>query len=109
MVAGYDNSTVCMETVMAQCYSTIKDSDIDHMFARAPEVIQSVRMNGAVTDKLLGRLGIVKLLNGAHINGDNLVTWRQHAHVMSHGNSKAKFVNYLQMRADKITQSCSSS
>jgi phage-related minor tail protein len=90
-----------METVMAQCYSTIKDSDIDHMFAQAPEVIQQVRTNGAVTDELLDRLGIVKLPNGAHINRDKLVTWRQHAHVMSHVNSKAKFVNYLQMRADK--------
>jgi hypothetical protein len=47
----------------AQCYSAIKDSDIDHMFAQAPEVIQQVRTNGAVTDELLDRLGIVKLPN----------------------------------------------
>ena len=30
-----------------------------------------------------------------------MVTWRQHAHVMSHTDSRAKFVDYLQMRTDR--------
>lgn len=36
-----------------------------------------------------------------HINRDGLVTWRQHAQVMSHTASKAKFVDYLLMRSER--------
>jgi hypothetical protein len=86
---------------MAQCYSTISDDALDHMFINAPEVIEQVRLKGSVTDDLLDRLKIAKLPGGQHINRDNLVTWRQHAHVLSHSDSKAKFINYLRMRADK--------
>ena len=86
---------------MAQCFTTMTPEDLDHMFLQAPEVIQQVRSNGAVTDELLDMLKIAKLSDGAHINRDSLVTWRQHAHVMSHVNSKAKFINYRQMRADR--------
>ena len=100
-VVGFDHSTVCLETVMAQCYSTISEQAMDHMFLHAPEVIAKVRSDGRVTDVFLDSLNIVKLPEGSHINRDDLVTWRQHAHVMSHNDSKAKFVDYLQMRADK--------
>lgn len=86
---------------MAQCYTTLDDNDLDHMFLQAPEVIQEVRSKGAVTDEFLDRLEIAKLPEGAHINRDSLVTWRQHAHVLSHDDSREKFINYLQMRADK--------
>lgn len=71
------------------------------MFINAPEVIEQVRLNGSITDDLLDRLKIAKLPEGQRINRDDLVTWRQHAHVLSHSDSKAKFINYLQMRADK--------
>ena len=74
---------------------------MDHMFLHAPEVIAKVRSDGRVTDAFLDSLDIVKLPDGSHINRDALVTWRQHAHVMSHSDSKAKFIDYLQMRADK--------
>lgn len=100
-VAGFEKSTVCLETVMARCYSTISDDALDHMFINAPEVIEQVRLNGSITDDLLDRLKIAKLPEGQRINRDDLVTWRQHAHVLSHSDSKAKFINYLQMRADK--------
>jgi hypothetical protein len=100
-VVGYDHSTVCLETVLGLCYSQISTEDMDHMFLHAPEVIHKIRSDGAVTDVFLDDLGIVKLPDGIHINRDNLVTLRQHAHVMSHRDSKAKFVNYLQMRADR--------
>jgi hypothetical protein len=86
---------------MAQCYSDITEDAMDHMFLHAPEVIARVRSHGAVTDVFLDELGIVKLPEGSHINRDALVTWRQHAHVMSHTDSRAKFVDYLQMRADR--------
>ena len=86
---------------MAQCYTTMTDEDLDHMFIHAPEVIQHVRSNGEVTDELLDTLKIVKLSGEAHINRDSLVTWRKHAHIMSHADSKAKFIDYLQMRADR--------
>jgi hypothetical protein len=86
---------------MAQCYSTISDDALDHMFINAPEVIEQVRLKGSVTDDLLDRLKIAKLPGGQHISRDNLVTWRQHARVLSHSDSKAKFINYLRMRADK--------
>lgn len=71
------------------------------MFLQAPEVIQTVRADGVVTDKLLDELGICKLEEGAHINRDGLVTWRQHAMVLSHHSSKEKFVDYLRMRREK--------
>lgn len=74
---------------------------MDHMFLHAPEVIRTVRANGVVTDKLLDTLGIFKLEDGEHINRDGLVTWRQHAMVLSHVSSKEKFVDYLRMRAEK--------
>lgn len=86
---------------MAQCYSFIPEPDMDHMFLHAPEVIAKVRSDGRVTDALLDSLDIVKLPDGSHINRDALVTWRQHAHVMSHSDSKVKFIDYLQIRADK--------
>lgn len=98
---GYDHSTVCLETVLSLCYSEISEEALDHMFLHAPEVIRKIRSDGAVTDVFLDDLEIVKLPEGMHINRDNLVTCRQHAHVMSHRDSEAKFVNYLQMRLDR--------
>ena len=74
---------------------------MDHMFLHAPEVIAKVRSDGRVTNDFLDSLNIAKLPDGSHINRDALVTWRQHAHVMSHSDSKAKLIDYLQMRADK--------
>ena len=61
---------------MAQCFTTMTPEDLDHMFLQAPEVIQQVWSNGAVTDELLDTLTIAKLSYGAHINRDSLVTWR---------------------------------
>lgn len=86
---------------MAQCYSFIPELDMDHMSLHAPEVIAKMRSDGRVTDAFLESLDIVKLPDGSHINRDALVTWRQHAHVMSHSDSKAKFIDYLQIRAYK--------
>lgn len=83
------------------CYSEISEEDLDHMFLHAPEVISKIRSDGAVTDVFLDDLGIVKLPEGTHIVRDNLMAWRQHAHVMSHSDSKAKFVNFLQIGPDK--------
>lgn len=100
-VLGFDHSTVCLETVMAQCYTELSEKEMDHMFLHAPEVISKIRSEGAVSDTFLDALGIAKLSGGNHINRDELVTWRQHAHVMSHSSSKAKFVDYLKLRADR--------
>ena len=100
-VLGFESSTVCLETIIRQCYTEIPDPEMDHMFLHAPEVIRTVRANGVVTDKLLDTLGIFKLEDGEHINRDGLVTWRQHAMVLSHVSSKEKFVDYLRMRAEK--------
>lgn len=74
---------------------------MNHMFLQAPEVIQMIRTNGCVKDVQLDELGICKLQGNMHINRDDLVTWRQHAHVMSHAASKEKFVDYLLMRNER--------
>jgi hypothetical protein len=100
-VVGYDNATVCLETIMHQCYSHITDAAMDHMFNQAPEVIHTIRADGCVKDSFLDELQISKLEGDLHINRDSLVTWRQHAHVMSHTSSKAKFVDYLLMRDER--------
>lgn len=81
---------------MAQCYSDISEDAMDHMFLHAPKVIAEVRSHGGVTDAFLDSLNIAKLPEGLRINRDDLVTWRQHAHVISHDDSRAKFVDYLQ-------------
>ena len=94
-VLGFESSTVCLETIIRQCYNTeIPDPEMDHLFLHAPEVIRTVRANGVVADKLLDTLGIFKLEEGEHINRDGLITWRQHAMVLSHVSSKEKFVDY---------------
>ena len=85
---------------MQQCYSHITEEDMDHMFLQAPEVIHMIRADGRVKDVLLDELGICKLQGNMHINRDDLVTWRQHAHVLSHA-SKEKFVDYLLMRNER--------
>ena len=86
---------------MQQCYSHITEEDMDHMFLQAPEVIHMIRAEGCVKDVLLDELGICKLQGNMHINRDDLVTWRQHAHVLSHAASKEKFVDYLLMRNER--------
>ena len=100
-VLGFENSTVCLETILGQCYTEMSDAEMDHMFLHAPEVIRTVRTDGVVTDKLLDALEVCKLPDGKHINRDGLVTWRQHAMVLSHVSSKEKFVDYLRMRTEK--------
>lgn len=100
-VLGFEGSTVCLETVMNQSYTVLEDEEMDELFLHAPEIINTVRNDGCVTDNLLDTLGIVKLPGDLHINRDNMVTWRQHAHVLSHIDSKAKFTNYLRMRAER--------
>jgi hypothetical protein len=74
---------------------------MDHLFLHAPEVIHTIRANGCVKDSFLDELQICKLEGDLHINRDGLVTWRQHAQVMSHTSSKAKFVDYLLMRSER--------
>lgn len=104
---GYEESTVCLETIMQQCHSHISEADIDHMFLHAPEIIHTIRAEGCVADSLLDELGICKLKGEMHINRDDLVTYRQHAKVMSHRASKANFVDYqamLKERNDPILQ-----
>jgi hypothetical protein len=86
---------------MHQCYSHITDAAMDHMFNQAPEVIHTIRADGCVKDSFLDEIQISKLEGDLHINGDSLVTWRQHAHVMSHTSSKAKFVDHLLMRDER--------
>jgi hypothetical protein len=71
------------------------------MFLHAPEVIHNIRAEGCVKDTLPDELGICKLEGDMHINRDDLVTWRQHAHVLSHRASKEKFVDYLRMRNER--------
>ena len=86
---------------MQQCYSNISETDMVHMFLQAPEIIRIIRTDGRVTDVQLDELGICKLPGNMHINRDDLVTWRQHAHVLSHAASKEKFVDYLLMRNER--------
>ena len=74
---------------------------MDHLFLHAPEVIHTIRADGCVKDSILDELQICKLEGDLHINRDGLVTWRQHAQVMSHTASKAKFVDYLLMRNER--------
>ena len=71
------------------------------MSLQAPEVIHMRRAKECVKDVLLDELGICKLQGNMHINRDDLVTWRQHAHVLSHAASKEKFVDYLIMRNER--------
>jgi hypothetical protein len=74
---------------------------MDHMFLHAPEVIHRIRADGCVKDSFLDELGICKLEGDLHINRDDLVTWRQHAKILSHTASKATFVDYLLMRDER--------
>ena len=74
---------------------------MDHLFLHAPEVIHTIRADGCVKDSFLDELQICKLEDDLHIKRDGLVTWRQHAQVMSHTASKAKFVDYLLMRHER--------
>jgi hypothetical protein len=71
------------------------------MFLHAPEVIHRIRADGCVKDSFLDELGICKLEGDLHINRDDLVTWRQHAKVLSHTASKAAFVDYLLLRDER--------
>ena len=86
---------------MQECYSHITEEDMNHMFHQAPEVIHMIRAEGCVKDVLLDELGTCKLQGNMHINRDDLVTWRQHALVLSHAASKEKFVDYLLMRNER--------
>lgn len=96
-VLGFEGRTVCLVTVMNQSYTVLEDEKMDELFLHAPEIINTVRNNGCVTDDLLDTFEIVKL----HINRDDMVTWREHSHVLSHSDSKAKFTNYLRMWTER--------
>ena len=74
---------------------------MDHMFLQAPEVIHKIRADGCVKDSFLDELQICKLQGDLHINRDDLVTWRQHAHVLSHTASKTAFVDYILLRDER--------
>ena len=100
-VFGFDDATVCLETILNQCYSTISHAAMDHMFLQAPEVIHEIRADGCVKDSFLDELQICKLQGDLHINRDDLVTWRQHAHVLSHTASKTAFVDYILLRDER--------
>lgn len=99
-VLGFEAATVCLKTVMDQCYTEITDEEEDLLFIHAPEVIRRFRSEGSVTDAFLDTLGIPKLPGDRHIDRDDLVPWRRHAYVMSHRYSKENFVNFLQIRLD---------
>jgi hypothetical protein len=99
-VLGFEAATVCLKTVIDQCYTEITDEEEDLLFIHAPEVIQRFRSEGSVTDAFLDTLGIPKLPGDRHIDRDGLVPWRRHAYMMSHRYSKENFVNYLQIRSD---------
>jgi hypothetical protein len=99
-VLGFEAATVCLKTVIDQCYTEITDEEDDLLFIHAPEVIQRFRSEGSVTDAFLDTLGIHKLPGDRHIDRDGLVPWRRHAYMMSHRYSKENFVNYLQIRSD---------
>lgn len=99
-VLGFEAATVCLKTVIDQCYTEITEEEEDCLFIHAPEVIQRFRSEGSVTDAFLDSLGIPKLPGDRHIDRDGLVPWRRHAYMMSHRYSKENFVNYLQIRSD---------
>jgi hypothetical protein len=99
-VLGFEAATVCLKTVIDQCYTEITDEEEDLLFIHAPEVIQRFRSEGSITDAFLDTLGIPKLPGDRHIDRDGLVPWRRHAYMMSHRYSKETFVNYLQIRSD---------
>jgi hypothetical protein len=99
-VLGFEAATVCLKTVIDQCYTEITDEEEDLLFIHAPEVIQRFRSEGSVTDAFLDTLGIPKLPGDRHIDRDGLVPWRRHTYMMSHRYSKENFVNYLQIRSD---------
>lgn len=97
---GFENATVCLKTVMDQCYTDITDEQENQLFIHAPEVIQRIRSDGCVTDNFLDSIGIPKLPADKHIDRDGLVPWRRHAYLLSHRYSRESFVNYLQIRND---------
>ena len=99
-VLGFENATVCLKTVMDQCYTDITDVQENQLFIHAPEVIQHIRSEGCVTDQFLDSIGVPKLPGDKHIDRDGLVPWRRHAYLLSHRYSKESFVNYLQIRND---------
>lgn len=100
-VLGFENATVCLKTVMDQCYTDITDEQENLLFIHAPEVIQHIRSEGNVSDEFLDSLGVPKLPGDKHINRDGLVPWRRHAYLLSHRYSKENFIDYLQIRNDK--------
>lgn len=99
-VLGFEAATVCLKTVMDQCYTEITDEQEELLFIHAPEVIRQFRSEGSITDAFLDTLGIPKLPGDRHIDRDGLVPWRRHAYMLSHTYSKENFVNYLQIRND---------
>ena len=94
-VLGFEAATVCLKTIMDQCYTEITDEEEDLLFIHAPEVISHFRSEGSITDAFLDTLGIPKLPADRHIDCDGMVPWRRHAYMMSHTHSKKNFVNYL--------------
>lgn len=83
-VLGFGNATVCLQTVMDQCYTDITDVQENQLFIHAPEVIQHIRSEGCVTDQFLDSIGVPKLPGDKHIDRDGLVPWRRHAYLLSH-------------------------
>lgn len=100
LVLGFEDATVCLKTVMDQCYTDITDTEEKELFDHAPEVIQKIRQEGCVTDRFLDSLGIPKLPGERHVDRDGSVPWRRHAYMMSHSYSRLDFIDYLQIRND---------
>lgn len=99
-VLGFEHATVCLKTIMDQCYTPISPIDEQVLLLNAPEVIRHIRTEGCVTDLFLDSIGIPKLPDGRHIDRDGLVPWRRHAYMMSHAYSRADFIDYIQIRND---------
>lgn len=97
---GFEEATVCLKTVMDQCYTDITDEQEILLFQHAPEVIQRIRTDGCVTDLFLDSIGVPKLQGKLHVDRDGLVPWRRHAYLMSHTYSKADFIDYLKIKND---------
>ena len=99
-VLGFEHATVCLKTIMDQCYTPISPTDEQVLFLNAPEVMQHIRTEGCLTDLFLDSIGIPKLPDGRHIDRDGLVPWRRHAYMMSHAYSRTDFIDYIQIRND---------
>jgi hypothetical protein len=96
-----DYSTVNYQLVMNQCFTRIPLEEEMKMRNNLLHFMNVARANGKITDDDLDAKEIMKLPDHLHICRDSFVIWRSHAILLSHGDTRASFADYLQQRFNK--------